>query len=68
MEKVTRTAVMNFWKDQTINQKNSYQDSSGEWEYTRMGEEAAAHFGVMSDDGQTDIEQNIFDWATEFKL
>lgn len=68
MDKVTRIAVMNFWRDQITNKVDTYQDSSGEWEYTRMGEEAAAHFDVMSEDGQTEIEQKIFDWAIEFKL
>ena len=65
MENITRTKVLNYWTRQINSGKETYKDECGEKDFTRMGEDAAEHFGVMSDNGQTDIEKDIFDWATE---
>lgn len=65
MEQITRTKVMNYWTRQINSGKETYKDECGEKQYTKMGEDAADHFGVMSDNGQSDIEKDIFDWATE---
>lgn len=65
MKRITRTAVMNYWTRQINAGKETYKDECGEKDFTRMGEDAAQHFGVLSDNGDTDIEQDIFDWAQQ---
>jgi hypothetical protein len=62
---ISRTSVMNFWTRELNSGRETYRDESGEKNYTQMGEDAAEHFGVLSIDGQSDIEKDIFDWATE---
>lgn len=62
----TRTAVMNFWMRDLLKNKSLYFDSANEFDTTAMGEQAADHFKVMTDEGSSDIEQQIFDWAVEF--
>jgi len=68
MEQITKNAVMNYWQSQVSIDQEKYLDRAGELNYTAMGEDAAEHFGVLSEDGKTDIEELIFEWATEFKL
>jgi hypothetical protein len=68
MNHITKNAVMDYWQGQASIDPEKYLDSAGELNYTMMGEDAAEHFGVLSDDGDTDIEESIFEWATEFKL
>jgi hypothetical protein len=41
-------------------------DDCGEFNTTVMGEAAAEYFGLMSDEGNTPIEQDLFDWAVDF--
>jgi hypothetical protein len=65
MKTITRASVMNFWV-RDIRKNNADYIDCGEFNTTAMGEMAADHFDVMSDDGNTPIEQNIFDWAVEF--
>lgn len=67
MEKqiITRAMVMNYWTRQINSRKETYKDECGEKDYTRMGEDAARHFEVATDTGDTNIEHDIFDWATE---
>lgn len=64
---ITRPSVMNFWLRNLNKNKEMYVDDAGELNITLLGEEAAEHFGVMSDNGQTEIEQQLFDWAVEFE-
>lgn len=56
---------MNYWTRQINSGAETYKDDVGEKDYTYMGEDAARHFGVESETGQTDIEKDIFEWATE---
>lgn len=62
---LTRTSVMNFWTRQLNSGKETYKDECGEKQFTRMGEDAAQHFGIATDQGNSAVEQDIFDWATE---
>jgi hypothetical protein len=62
---ITRASVMNFWTRELNSGRRTYRDDSGEKEYTQMGEDAAAHFGILSEDGQSEIEMQMFDWAVE---
>jgi len=66
MRLITRESVMNYWVNQLNSQKETYKDDCNEWNTTYMGEVAAIHFNVASDDGNTEIERDIFDWAVEF--
>lgn len=66
MATITRTSVMNFWSRDIAKNNADYFDSANEFDTTVMGETAAEHFGVSSADGNTAIEQDIFDWAVEF--
>ena len=68
MKDITKKAVMNYWRSQVSIDQEKYINSACELNYTAMGEDAAEHFGVLSEDGKTDIEGSIFEWATEFKL
>ncbi len=64
--KVTHNAVFRYWSRQLSDDKNRWQDTVGEYSTTAMGEEAAVHFKCASDQGDTDIEKEIFDWAVDF--
>jgi hypothetical protein len=68
MKTITRTSVMNYWTRQLNAGKETYKDDCGEKDYTKMGEDAAEHFGVLSENGETEIEQEIFAWATEINF
>lgn len=65
MATITRELVMNYWTSQVKAGKETYTDTAGEIDYTYMGEDAAWHFRVDTEDGQSEIEKNIFEWATE---
>lgn len=56
---------MNFWIRAIVKDPSIYIDC-GEFNTTAMGERAADYFGCMTDDGQSDIERDIFDWAVDF--
>lgn len=62
---ITRASVFNFWNRDIQKYPAQYIDC-GEFITTTMGEEAAEHFGCMTDDGQSEIEREIFDWAVEY--
>lgn len=66
MKTITRASVMNFWNRDIVKNNADYIDDCDEFNTTVMGEQAAEHFGVMSDNGDTDAEQQIFDWAVEY--
>jgi len=66
MKTITRESVMNFWNRDIAKNNADYIDDCNEFNTTIMGERAAEHFEVMSDNGNTAIEQEIFDWAVEF--
>lgn len=66
MATLTRASVMNFWSRDIAKNNADYIDDCNEFNTTVMGEHAAEHFGVMSEDGNTPVEQDIFDWAVEF--
>ncbi len=66
MENINRTIVLNYWTRQINAGKETYRDPlTNEKDFTKMGEDASSYFGVLSENGQTDIEQQIFEWATE---
>ncbi len=56
---------MNYWTSQINAGKETYKDDCGNIDYTYMGEDAARHFGIESDNGQSPVEVDIFEWATE---
>lgn len=66
MKTITRASVFNFWLRDISKSPNIYIDC-GEFNTTVMGEEAACHFDCDTEMGQSDIEQQIFDWAVEFR-
>jgi hypothetical protein len=68
MKTITRESVMNYWVNQLNSQKETYKDDCNEWNTTYMGEQAAEHFGIMSEEGNSPLEQDIFDWAVEFSI
>ena len=45
---------------------NEYRNDNAEVNMTALGEAAAAEFGFLSDEGDTYIEQEIFDIASEY--
>lgn len=65
MSTITRTSVMNYWTRELNSGRETYKDECGEKQYTKMGEDAAIHFGIASETAQSDIEKDIFEWATE---
>ena len=67
-ESITRASVMNFWTRDISKNNADYIDDCNEFNTTVMGEQAAEHFGVMSENGNTAVEQDIFDWAVEFSM
>lgn len=62
---ITRTSVMNYWTKEINSGRETYKDECSDKDYTKMGEDAARKFGVLSNNGQSDIELQIFEWATE---
>lgn len=65
MRTITRTSVMNYWISQINSGRETYKTECGDNDYTYMGEDAARHFGISSENGQSEVEQDIFEWATE---
>jgi hypothetical protein len=65
MKSITRIAVLNFWTRELNSGRETYKDECGEKDYTLMGEHAAEHFSVESEQGNSEIEQDIFQWTTE---
>ncbi len=65
MKTITRTSVFNFWNRDIAKYPKQYIDC-GEFDTTMMGEEAAEHFECLTEDGQSEIEREIFDWAVEY--
>lgn len=63
---VTQTAVDRYWFRTIRGSENNWKDSAGEYNTTAMGEDAAQHFHCLSEEGKTEIEQLIFDWAVAF--
>lgn len=63
---LTRERVFEYWFDQEYGRRSPYIDECGEYNPTQMGEDAAVYFCVATDNGDSKIEQNIFDWAIEF--
>lgn len=63
---LTRERVFEYWFDQEYGRRSPYVDECGEYNSTQMGEDAATYFCVATDNGDTEIEQLIFDWAVEF--
>ncbi|GGA92800.1 hypothetical protein [Puia dinghuensis] len=63
---VTQTAVDRYWFRVIRGDEKSWKDSAGEYNTTAMGEAAAEHFHCKSENGDTDAEKNIFDWAVLF--
>lgn len=63
---LTRQRVFEYWFDQENGRRSPYIDECGEYNSTAMGEDAATYFCVATDNGDTKIEQDIFDWAVEF--
>jgi len=64
--KVTSTAVFRYWGDQLAVDKSLWQDNAGHYDVLAMGEAAAEQFQCASDDGDTDLEIQIRDWAADF--
>jgi hypothetical protein len=64
--KVTQAAVFRYWSRQLSDDRNRWQDTVGEYSSTAMGEDAAVHFKCASEEGDTDLEKDIFDWAVDF--
>lgn len=66
MKTITRASVMNFWVRALNKDSKGLIDDCREFNTTQMGEDAADHFDVMTDNGDSEIEREIFDWAVEF--
>ena len=62
-QSVTKAKVMNYFSQVY---KNHWDNVMLETNMTSLSEDAQNHFGVMTDMGQTDIEQDIEDWSAEF--
>lgn len=56
---------MNYWTNELNSGRETYKTDNGEIDYTYMGEDAARYFGIDSENGQSEVEQDIFEWATE---
>lgn len=67
MKTVSRESVYLFWQNDIAKNNADYLDC-GELNTTMMGEQAAEYFGVISETGETAIEQDIFDWAVDFAV
>lgn len=65
MKLITRASVMNFWVRQLNSQREVYRDECGEKQYTLMAEQAAEHFDIATENGQSPLEEDIAQWATE---
>jgi hypothetical protein len=63
---VTHTAIFRYWSREISDDKNRWQDTVGEYSPTAMGEAAAVHFKCASEQGDTQLEKEIFDWAIDF--
>lgn len=68
MKTITRASVLNFWNDELRSGRETYKDNSGEKDYTYMGEQAAVNFNVETEQGNSAIEQDIFQWALELNF
>jgi hypothetical protein len=63
--KPTKNQCYQYWTQEMKVNPEMYMDC-GEINTTTLGENAAQHFDCMSDEGNSDIEQDIFDWAVDF--
>jgi hypothetical protein len=63
----TKQQVLEFFRKEMNEDPQSYMDC-GEINSTLLAEEAQHHFGVMTEEAQTEIETQIFDWAAEFSI
>ena len=68
--KTPTTSQIKTWMKNHFNDKHNecfvYRNQSLEIDMTLLAESCADNFGVMSEDGNTDIEQEIFEIASEF--
>ncbi len=64
---ITKEKVCAYWRAEEMKDKNAYKDANtDERNETEMGEDAQRHFGVETDNGQSEIEQSIFEWAVDY--
>jgi len=65
---LTKEKVFEHWKNAMNKYGNNVYIENGtdEYDHTYMGEDAAVHFKVSTDSGQSEIETNIFEWAVDF--
>lgn len=62
---ITDAAIINFFKRSVSTDPIQY-DDCGEINATLLGENAQDFFSVMTEFGDTEIEQHIFDLSTKF--
>jgi hypothetical protein len=64
--RLTKERVFEYWRDQEYGRRSPYIDDCNEYDTTAMGEDAATYFCVATDNGDSQIEQSIFDWAVDY--
>lgn len=64
----TRAQAFTFFQRTFSAQPDAYLDSAHCLLSTQLAEEAQAHFGVLTEQGDSPVESELFDWATEFAL
>lgn len=67
MSKVSKEKVIVFFIKEIKEFPSVYIDC-GEINSTALAEVAQQRFGVMTDEGKSPIEQQIFDWAAEYAI
>jgi hypothetical protein len=64
------TSQIRNWMRTHYNDKHNecfvYRNATLEIDMTLLSESCAEHFGVLSEDGNTEIEETIFEIASEF--
>lgn len=65
MANIKQKTIFDYWKNELLKNRNCYQ-STGEFNFTEMGEDAQSYFKVETPNGDSDIEHKIFDWAVDF--
>jgi hypothetical protein len=68
--KTPTTSQIRTWMTNHFNDKHNecfvYRNQSLEIDMTLLAEDCADHFGVMSEDGNTEIEETIFEIAVDY--
>lgn len=61
----TKANIIAYWRNEKIKNRKVYLDSVGEVYYTLMAEDAISKYNLDTPNGDSEIENLIFDWAVD---